>query len=147
PDTVPDFSAVGYLFGRELQSRYHVPIGIIESDFGGTPAEVWTSAAALKPFPEFAHALDSLAHADDAARAEYEQYLKTRSQWNTAHENEDRGRDGNRYLWSDPNLDDHDWPTINLPRPWFLLGKDFKGFGGTMWFRKTFNLTADQTRR
>jgi sialate O-acetylesterase len=47
PGTVEDFSAVAYFFGRELVQRERVPIGIIESAWGGTPAEAWTSMRAL----------------------------------------------------------------------------------------------------
>jgi sialate O-acetylesterase len=47
PETVAKFSAVAYYFGRHLQQRYNVPIGLIEADWGGTPAEAWTSLHAL----------------------------------------------------------------------------------------------------
>jgi sialate O-acetylesterase len=41
PDTVANISAVAYYFARDLQARLHVPVGILESDWGGTPAEAW----------------------------------------------------------------------------------------------------------
>ena len=47
PDSASDFSAVAFFFARELMRREHVPIGIIESAWGGTPAEAWTSMHAL----------------------------------------------------------------------------------------------------
>lgn len=47
PQTVADFSAVAYFFARDLMKRENVPIGVIESSWGGTPAEAWTSLAAL----------------------------------------------------------------------------------------------------
>ncbi|MDP4275284.1 MAG: sialate O-acetylesterase [Bacteroidota bacterium] len=40
--TVYDFSAVAYYFGRELHRKLNVPIGLINSSWGGTPAESWT---------------------------------------------------------------------------------------------------------
>ncbi|MFO0967991.1 MAG: sialate O-acetylesterase [Gemmataceae bacterium] len=42
PATVPGFSAVGYYFGRDLQEKLIVPVGLIQSAWGGTPAESWT---------------------------------------------------------------------------------------------------------
>jgi sialate O-acetylesterase len=45
---VPDFSAVAYFFGRDLQSKLGVPVGMIHTSYGGTPAEAWTSRAALE---------------------------------------------------------------------------------------------------
>lgn len=47
PDSARKFSAVAYFFGRDLQARQHVPIGLIDSTWGGTPAEAWTSMNTL----------------------------------------------------------------------------------------------------
>jgi sialate O-acetylesterase len=52
PATVSEFSAVGYFFASELYKKLKVPVGIIFSAFGGTPAEDWTSKAALENNPE-----------------------------------------------------------------------------------------------
>ena len=41
PSTMPNHTAVGYYFARTLQEKLHVPIGLIEAAWGGTPAEVW----------------------------------------------------------------------------------------------------------
>ena len=51
PSTVANFSAVGYFFGRDLQKNLNVPIGLIESDWGGTPAESWTREDTLRASP------------------------------------------------------------------------------------------------
>ncbi len=52
PQTVADFSAVGYFFGRDLHKALKVPIGLIDSSWGGTPAEAWTRAAVLEGHPD-----------------------------------------------------------------------------------------------
>lgn len=41
PETVPDFSAVGYFFGRQLHQTLDVPIGLIDNAWGGSAAEAW----------------------------------------------------------------------------------------------------------
>lgn len=51
PGTIPRFSAVEYFFGRHLQENLRVPMGLIESDWGGTPAQSWTSKEALAADP------------------------------------------------------------------------------------------------
>jgi len=51
PDTVKAFTAVGYFFGRELRSSLNRPIGLIESSWGGTPAQAWTSPSGLQKDP------------------------------------------------------------------------------------------------
>jgi len=53
PVTVAHFSAVGYFFGLDLFRTLHVPIGIIHSSWGGTPAESWTSLPTLQSDPDF----------------------------------------------------------------------------------------------
>ena len=52
-EAISDFSAVGYFFGRELLKVLNVPIGMIHSSWGGTPAESWTSRGTLESDPEF----------------------------------------------------------------------------------------------
>jgi len=47
PETAADSSAVAYFFARNLQQKLGVPIGLIESSWGGTPAESWTSLHGL----------------------------------------------------------------------------------------------------
>lgn len=47
PETVPNFSATGYFFGRELHQRIKQPIGLIQSAVGATAAESWTPRAAF----------------------------------------------------------------------------------------------------
>jgi sialate O-acetylesterase len=48
PDSTGSFSAVAYYFGRDLQKSRGVPIGLIHTSWGGTPAEAWTSRAGFE---------------------------------------------------------------------------------------------------
>jgi len=52
PETIPDFTAVGYFFGRSLNKELAVPIGLINSSWGGSPAQAWTSRSMLVTKPE-----------------------------------------------------------------------------------------------
>src|SRR5258708_1919044 len=52
PETVPGFSAVAYYFGRDLRKARKVPVGMISTNVGGTPAEAWTSREVLWADPE-----------------------------------------------------------------------------------------------
>ena len=47
PETVPNFSAVGYLFGRDLNQALKLPVGIVLSAFGASTAEAWVPRDAL----------------------------------------------------------------------------------------------------
>lgn len=48
PKTIPDLTAVGYFFARHLREETDLPIGVIQSAWGGTPAEAWTSQRTLE---------------------------------------------------------------------------------------------------
>jgi sialate O-acetylesterase len=56
--TVVGFSAVGYFFGRDLNKQLNVPIGLIHTSWGGTPAESWMSREYLEGDPDFQPILD-----------------------------------------------------------------------------------------
>src|SRR5262249_43368169 len=55
------FSAVAYYFGRDLQKDLGVPVGMIHTSWGGTPAEAWTSKPALDDVPALKHYHEQLA--------------------------------------------------------------------------------------
>jgi len=52
PESTKEFSAVAYFFGRILQKKLNVPIGLVNISYGGSSAEAWMSTSALKDFPE-----------------------------------------------------------------------------------------------
>ena len=93
PETVNDFSAVGYFFGRQLLQTLNVPVGIVNSSLGSTTAEVWMSRATLESDPEFKPILDG----EKAVLAPYPKIFKKFEQqfeqWKLASENaESEGR-------------------------------------------------------
>ncbi|MEK7395556.1 MAG: sialate O-acetylesterase [Candidatus Poribacteria bacterium] len=57
-ETVPGFSAVGYFFARDLYNSLKIPIGMIHTSWGGTPAESWTPKETLTSDPDFKPILD-----------------------------------------------------------------------------------------
>ena len=63
-DTVGGFSAAGYFFGRELFKNLNVPVGLINSSWGGTPAEAWTSDEYMKKDADFEPILQRYAEAE-----------------------------------------------------------------------------------
>ena len=83
-ETVKSFSAVEYFFGRHLHERLAVPVGLIESDWGGTPAQSWISRQALETDPSLQYVLDEwdkvLANYPDAK----ERYDRQLEAWNQA---------------------------------------------------------------
>jgi sialate O-acetylesterase len=67
PATVGDFSAVAYVFGRQLHKALGVPVGLINCSYGASTAQAWTSRQSLEADPE----LDALLVAYEAACKAY----------------------------------------------------------------------------
>ena len=135
PATVADFTAVGYFFARDLQAKLGVPVGIIHSSWGGTPAEAWTSAEGLRAFPEFAAALEMVKTAANDADAAHRRYLDRLDRWYSEMDPGSRTPG-----WFEPSFNATDWETMKLPTTWETAGH--AGFDGLVWFRKTFDLPA-----
>lgn len=134
PDTVTNFTAVGYFFGRDLYQARHVPIGLIHSSWGGTPAEAWTSEATLSTLPDFAEPLAEIKRlVADPAQARREIQAR-QDEWYRA---KDPGSAASP-PWSDPGLETASWKTMTLPTYWEKAG--YPDFDGVFWFRRTIDL-------
>jgi len=84
PQSVADFSAVGYFFGRELHQELGVPFGIIQTAWGGTPAQSWTSRERLEADPALEPLFDDWARVLAAYPAAKEKYEADLKQWEDA---------------------------------------------------------------
>lgn len=58
PETVKEFSAAGYYFGVGLQKELNVPVGLLNSSYGGSQAEAWTPVAYLNASPDLKPTVD-----------------------------------------------------------------------------------------
>jgi sialate O-acetylesterase len=86
PQTVPGFSAVAYYFGQYLREKLKVPVGLIHTSWGGTPAQSWTSKDALNAEPALQHyhtTLDRILKDYDPQKAE-EKYRADMENWREA---------------------------------------------------------------
>ena len=140
PETVVDFSAVAYLFARELHQRYGVPVGIIQSDWGGTVAESWMSAAGTAELSGIS-AGDEVAapRESQSARRPTSDTSATRPPGTRCTERRIAARDA----WADPGFDDSHWQQVSVPRPATGCGSDLGGFGGVLWFRKSITVSPE----
>jgi sialate O-acetylesterase len=113
PETADRVSAVAYYFARRVQQDIHVPIGLIVDALGGTPAEAWTSAAALRPLHDFDIPLAELERLSSESAPEYGNYVM---HW---YDQYDIGLKGN---WAAPDLDDSSWKPVDIPGGFADLG-------------------------
>ncbi len=147
PQTVAGFSAVGYFFGRDLHQKLKIPIGLINTSWGGTIAEAWTSGQALKTMPDFA---PDVANIEEIARqrrtgaVDYEKQFNEQMQ--TWWAKNDPGSQNSE--WAQANVNASDWPKMKLPTTWENSGvASLKEFDGIMWFRREFEAPAAWERQ
>ncbi len=136
PDTVGGFSAVGYFFGRELNMKLGVPIGLINTSWGGTPAESWTSLKWLQDDPILSPMLTRIPKPGvdiEAAKREYEKKLK---EWQDKQYFHDPGNKGVGLGYAKPEFDDSGWQKMPLPGAWETNTPALK-VDGAIWFRRT----------
>ena len=81
PETVPGFSAVGYFFIRELHQKLGVPVGMIHTSWGGTPAEAWTRRGVLKSDTDFRPVLERYDEAIKKYPEAKKEHEKKLEQW------------------------------------------------------------------
>ncbi|WP_239692018.1 sialate O-acetylesterase [Hymenobacter coccineus] len=140
PETVLNFSAVGYFFAKEINAKYQVPVGLIKVAVGGSPAEAWLSADALKQFPKYEAQVAP--YKDSAAVAGIKQRESAAvSDWYKRLHQADQGEAPGQPKWSSPGYDASGWATMNVPGYWANetpLGM----VNGVLWFRKEVEVPA-----
>ena len=130
--TAGDFSATAYFFARELYNQLKVPIGLINTSWGGTMSEAWTSKKAFEQSPELKYIADAMQNNDidkklkERAETSFKNIIKLQGSF----ENNTNTTD-----WKNSNFDDSKWPTMKLPGLWESQG--LPDLDGTVWFRKT----------
>lgn len=139
-ENVMNFSALAYFFAKEMYEKTKVPVGIINSSWGGTPIEAWISEEGLKEFPIYIN--DKRLYEDDAYCAHIKK-LEGESfyRWNLSLYRSDAGLHENT-PWYASNYDDSNWQTVNMfSRTW---GNDgLNPIAGSHWLRQ--NVEIPQT--
>lgn len=139
PARVGHFTAVGYFFARELRQHVDVPIGLVNSSWGGSRIEPWMSAEALGLDSTGVEKIMQLER--DRERRVLE---RVRARIGPLPER-DQGLVDGRAVWADPELDDAGWDTLAVPARWEEEG--FDGMDGIAWYRTAFELTAKEAQK
>ncbi len=138
--SVKDFSATAYFFGRHLQKKLGVPVGLIQSAWGGTVVEAWTSGTSLKTIPDLQVFVEMLERTRADSIFDDTIYKSNLVEWQRSFTDKDLASHGNGVPWFDPNLDDHEWSKMQLPTAWERAG--LPAADGIVWFRKKISLPA-----
>lgn len=143
PETAGDFTAVGYFFAVKLAKELNVPVGLINTSWGGTHSETWTSREAFQNNDEFKSMIASVPvlnldeinkkrTAENALRLEALQGKVTITQQEVER-------------WKSPDDDDAAWPVMQIPALW--EESVFPGLDGIVWLRKTFSVSPADAGR
>ena len=138
PNTAGNFTAVGYYFAKLLNADLKVPIGLINTSWGGTHSETWTSRNAFENSDEYKEMIaampfldiDSLTKEKIATTSKRLEKLQPSFSPSAAVINS----------WKTISFDDSHWPKMKLPGLWEqqALGE----IDGVVWFRKTVQVTS-----
>ncbi len=142
PENAARFSATSYFFGRKLYKEINVPIGLINSSWGGTPAESWITGEALMTDVDYKREVAKLKELAPQAKA-YKEWLASHNYF--VAKVDSLGNDpiiGHSFFDEvcSSDMDDSSWGPFQIPGNFesSYLGT----FDGVVWFRKSINLPA-----
>lgn len=130
PQTAPNYTAVGYFFAKQLQQELNVPIGLINTSWGGTHSETWTSRESLNRDEELRTVADKLPGTYEEVIQSGTERVRTLLQTQqgglpTATETR---------TWATPDLNTSQWKAMNVPSDWEWRG--LPTLDGVVWFRR-----------
>lgn len=146
-ENVMDFSALAYFFAKQLNSTTGVPVGIINSSWGGTPVESWTCETTMEQWPETV--AKKRIYEDDGYRnrsktLEGENYYR----WNNRLYADDPGLNSSA-PWFAPATSDDDWEEVDLIASRWGIDNERgtkEPVNGSHWLRKHISLSAPQSK-
>lgn len=141
-ENIKDFTSVGYFFAQKIYADLKVPIGIINTSWGGTCVETWTSLEALANNNEFKNSVAHIPQVNmDAVFETYKKSLLDNIQkvqgFEVSLNNENQ--------FKTPDFNDSKWPEIKLPSLW--ENQQIGNIDGVVWMRKSIILTAQQAQQ
>lgn len=132
PETVANFSSIGYFFGRGLNENTGVPVGIIDCTWGGTPIESWMAYGSLERAGEFANDLKTIRDNNFDSNQIVANYQGAYDKWLAEVLPEEIG--------FDCSVMQQGWPMMPQPGLWEESG--LEAFDGIVNFQREFNIPA-----
>lgn len=140
-ETVGNFTAVGYYFAKKLYAELKIPIGIINTSWGGTNVETWTSREAFQKSDDFKTMIAEVPTLNiDSISKLYAKSMKERVERiqgtpvSTA----------NEISFKESSFNDSSWGELNVPGLW--ENQSLGDLDGVVWMRKTITLSAEDIK-
>ncbi len=139
PATVGNFTAVGYYFAQQLRETVGVPIGLINTSWGGSRIEPWMDYTMLG-YNNQEEVAQKLVAEQKARKEAFEKQVMDKL--GPDYPVQDIGMQDGKPIWAAPTLADNQWETMSLPGIWEKSG--WKMLDGVVWYRKTIELSPEQ---
>jgi sialate O-acetylesterase len=137
-ESVTPFSATAYFFGKYLYETLGVPVGLIETCWGGTIAEAWTSEASLRQMHDFDSSLAILDVLPEKIKNWETDHLNAIARWKESVNAGDPSWMNGKKNWAGTKVIEADWGEMENPcKMQKVLGETFNG---VVWFRKTVEI-------
>lgn len=137
PENVLKFSATAYFFAKELYSAIKIPIGLVNSSWGGTFAEAWMSEETLKPFPDSYNEIQLLKNPDYVTNL-VNKDKELEKNWNINLIMNDAGIDS-KGNWASNSTNTQNWEEMTIPGLW--NGTSLNKFNGVVWYKKEIEVS------
>ena len=141
-ENVGDFSAVGYFFAKKIYAELKIPVGIINTSWGGTNVETWTSREAFENSSEFKDMIANVPQVDIDSLSKSQIRLITakieKIQGSKVSTNEE-------LLFKELNFDDGKWPEMIAPELW--ESQQLNNLDGMVWMRKSIIVTKEDANK
>ena len=137
-ESIKDFSAAAYYFGKELFKVLGCPIGLIETCWGGTLAEAWTSRESIGTMPDFKTSLEKTDTLSVSIKDRQKQYERDFEIWRHRVDCLDESNGNTNLAWSRPDYDDSSWKELHSPG--FIEPQGEPDFDGIYWQRRTIEI-------
>lgn len=140
PETVRNFSAAGWYFGRKLMQELKVPVGIIHTSWGGTIIEAWMSTGVVETYPEMRPKLNFVRNMKEDENERERTFEEEMAAFYKSVTTQDNGLSGGVPVWAQPGFDDSNWDKIILPKK---VQEIWRNINGIFWFRKEIEVPAE----
>ena len=143
-ENAAQFSAVAYFFAQNLNKSIDVPIGLIQSTYGGTPVESWMPVEYASKIERFKNTQKTLDN-EKQNKIQYAQWLASMKMLdftNYSYENMSAKLDSVLPSYHEENFNDSDWKQHKLPKK---FEKQFGEIDALVWYRKEFIIQKNKT--
>ena len=145
PATVENFSAIAYFFGRKLQTDLRVPIGLIDSAWGGTRIQAWIGRNAFESAgltQDLAILRDARSQTPQTLEQRHREFLRRFRKWESDFLNSNPAATRAAAEWKKESIPETGWTALDLPGE-VDANPPFFDLDGVFWIRKTIQLPPE----